>query len=202
VLVALAGLWLARKGRTQVAVLVLAASAVAATAILVQSSEASQSHVVRADENTFLTINGRTDVWRNVLGGPKDWLIGHGVGEVGTAAERAEFGVFRTADEAEADVGPAVDSGYLAAIADTGLLGLVLLSVLFGRLAQLSVRAIRAGHSEGWVAAGLLTVILLDAVTRASFNGFPTAFLGLLLVGLALNAAEDAERREREAAAA
>jgi hypothetical protein len=31
--------------------------------------------------------------------------------------------------------------------------------------------------------------MLLDALTRASFTGFPTAFLGLLLVGIALAAA-------------
>ena len=39
--------------------------------------------------------------------------------------------------------------------------------------------------------------MLLDAVTRASFTGFPTAFLGLLLVGIALAAADEDERLRR-----
>jgi hypothetical protein len=193
VVVALAALWLARLRRTHVAVLMLVACAVTGFVVLVKSSEATESRVVRADENTYLTVNGRTDVWKNVLRGPNDWVLGRGVGEVGTAAERGSFGVFRTPAEARDDLGPAVDSGYLAAVADTGLFGLLLLGVLFARLGALATVAIRSGRSEGWVAAGLLIVMLLDAVTRASFNGFPTAFLGLLLIGLALNAANDEE---------
>ena len=194
ILVAIVGLWLARKGLTQVAFLVILASAVAGVVVLIMSTEATENRVVRADQNTYLTINGRTDTWRNVLRGPQDWLIGRGVGDVGTAAERAEFGVYRTAEEAAADLGEAVDSGYLAAVADTGMLGLIVLGALFARLGMLGVRAIQAGRTAGWVAVSLLAVILLDAVTRASFNGFPTAFLGLLLIGLALNASEQEER--------
>ena len=35
---------------------------------------------------------------------------------------------------------------------------------------------------------GWLAVLLLDAVTRASFSGFPTGFLGMLLIGLGIAA--------------
>jgi hypothetical protein len=41
-----------------------------------------------------------------------------------------------------------------------------------------------------WLALGWLTVLLVDALSRSSLTGFPTAFLALLLVGLALAAAE------------
>ena len=194
IVVALVGVWLARMRHPGVAALVFAASATAAVGILVANNGASESRVVRADSNTYLTINGRTNVWKNVLESPSQWLLGRGVGQVGTAAERAQFGTYRTAHAAQAaqeDVGPAVDNGYLAAIADVGVLGLALLLVLFARLAQLTARAIRDGFAGGWIAAGLLTVVLLDAVTRASFTGFPTAFLTFLLVGLALNAAHE-----------
>jgi len=36
--------------------------------------------------------------------------------------------------------------------------------------------------------------LMLDALTRASFTGFPTAFLGLLLVGIALATAREEDR--------
>jgi hypothetical protein len=38
---------------------------------------------------------------------------------------------------------------------------------------------------------------VLDAVTRASFTGFPTAFLILLLVGICLAAAAEATEEQR-----
>ena len=145
-----------------------------------------------------LTINGRTQVWKQTLAEPSDWLFGQGVGAVGTAAERAAFGVVRSSDASDVDVGQAVDNGYLAAIADTGIIGLLLLLVLLARLAQLSVRAIGEGFEAGWAAAALLLVLLLDAVTRASFQAYPTAFVTLLLIGLALNAAEEQRRAQRE----
>jgi hypothetical protein len=43
------------------------------------------------------------------------------------------------------------------------------------------------------VALGLTAVLMIDAVTRASFTGFPTAFLALLLAGLAIGAAIEGE---------
>jgi hypothetical protein len=43
-----------------------------------------------------------------------------------------------------------------------------------------------------------LTVMLLDALTRESLTGFPTAYVGMLVVGLALSAAA-AARLEAQA---
>ena len=201
VLVALGGLWLARRGHAASAVLTLAASIVAAVGLLVANTDVSESRVVRADQGTYLTINGRTEVWAETLVKPSHWLVGRGVGEVGTAAERASFGVYRSADAAKEDTGHAIDNGYLAAVADVGLLGLLLLVVLLWRLMQLAWQAARDGIATGWIAAALLLVLLLDAVTRASFTGFPPAFLSLLLIGLALNAADE-ERHDTAAAEA
>ena len=116
------------------------------------------------------------------------------MGEVGTAAERGTYGVYRTEQEALDAQFEAVDSGYFATMADVGLVGLAVLLALYARMLALSRRAIARGLDAGWLAAALLTVLLLDAVTRASFTGFPTAFLGLLLVGIALAAADEDER--------
>jgi hypothetical protein len=49
------------------------------------------------------------------------------------------------------------------------------------------------------VALAFLAALLLDALTRASFTGFPTAFLGLLLIGIALAAAREEGESERPA---
>jgi hypothetical protein len=195
ILVALLGLWLARQRRTHVAALILGATTLGGVLVILVGSEATEGRAVRLDSPVYLTVNGRTDVWSAALGSPSEWPFGRGVGEVGTAADRAEFGVFRSAEEALEASSSVVDSGYFATVADVGVVGLIVLLALFGRLIALARRAIVRGHAAGWVAAGLLATILLDAVTRASFNGFPTAFLGLLLVGLALAAAEEADER-------
>jgi hypothetical protein len=54
----------------------------------------------------------------------------------------------------------------------------------------LAWRAGRRGSDAGWLALALLTVMVLDATTRASFTGFPPAFVGFLLIGVALAAAK------------
>jgi hypothetical protein len=89
----------------------------------------------------------------------------------------------------------AVDSGYFATIADVGLVGLALLIALLARLGTLALRGAARDDDFGWLALGVLTVLALDAVTRSSFTGFPTAFLGFLLVGLALAAARAPDAR-------
>jgi hypothetical protein len=198
---ALAALWLSQRSLGGVAVLVLAASVAAGVAFLASSVDASEQRTVRAGENTYLSINGRTDVWRTVVGERSDWLLGRGVGEVGTAADRATFAVFATGREAASQEGTAIDNGYLAAVADVGIVGLGVLLALFARIAVLALRAIKLGVEAGWVAAGALTVILLDGVTRASFNGFPTAFVSMLVIGLALAAAAEESREPRLARA-
>jgi len=50
------------------------------------------------------------------------------------------------------------------------------------------------------LAVGFLVVILLDAVTRDSFTGFPTAFLGMLLIGITLAAAHEIEEAAEQPA--
>jgi hypothetical protein len=201
VLIALVGLWLARSQRPTVAAFLMAIAVVSASAILIWSSEGTESRTVRGDNSLFLTVNGRTEAWRLVLDSPKTWLIGKGVGEVGTALERSTYSV--SVDRPDQSKASSVDSGYFATIADVGAVGLVALLALVARLYSLGRKAIGRGLVAGWLAVGFLTILLLDAVTRASFTGFPTAFLSLLLVGVALAAAaEEQDARMRAAGAA
>jgi hypothetical protein len=187
---ALLGLWLARRSYTITAVFLMSVTVITAAAFLVASSASEERTVREANSSNVLTINGRTEAWRLFLGDPKVWFLGHGVGEVGTAAQRASYSLSQDPEDARS-AGRAVDSGYFAVIADVGLLGLMALLAVFGRLLTLGTRAARQGVAAGWLALALLSVLLIDAVTRASFTGFPTAFLGLFLVGLALAAAKD-----------
>jgi hypothetical protein len=191
VVVALIGLWLARNRNAATAVLLLGASCAAAVAFLITAETRVPRRTIQAGPSTYLTLNERTSQWQALLSDPSVWSVGWGVGAVGTAAERATFGLTRP-NEARPN---ALNSGYLATMADVGVLGVLLVLALFVRLLVLSRRAIRQGFSAGWVALGLLTVLAIDASVRDSLTGFPTAFLALLLVGIALSAArEDAER--------
>jgi hypothetical protein len=186
---ALLGLWLARRRHATTSVFLMILAVIAAIGVLVVASRASEERTVRKDESSALTINGRTEAWKLFLGDPRVWALGHGVGKVGTAADRATYTITRDADEAGKE--RAVDSGYFAVIADVGLVGLAVLLAVFGRLFTVAARAARRGASAAWVALALLSVLMTDAVTRASFTGFPTAFLALLLVGIALAAAAE-----------
>jgi polysaccharide biosynthesis protein PslJ len=149
-------------------------------------------------------LNGRVSAWTAAVGPhPVDWIFGRGVGEVGTAAQRASVGVLASASTAKTDSSAqatAVDSGYLATVADVGIVGLLVQLALFGRLITLAARRVRAGAFDAWMPLAFLTALLLDALTRASFTGFPTAFVGFMLVGIALAALDetpvsDARRR-------
>ena len=104
-------------------------------------------------------------------------------------------------DERELDDASAVDSGYFSLIADVGLAGLVVFLFLAVRLLTLARSAIGRGLVAGWLAAGFLAVMLLDAVTRDFFTGFPSAFLGMLLLGVALAAAAEEQDESRAASA-
>jgi O-antigen ligase len=194
--IALIGLWLARSQRATVAAFLLTIAVTAAASILIWSSGGTETRTVRAGPSLFLTINGRTDGWKVVLDDPRTWAVGKGVGEIGVAAERATYSVSRRERDEEKD-SSAVDSGYFALIADVGFIGLLAFLALAGRLFALAKRAIDRGSKIGWLTVSLLTVLLLDAVTRDSFTGFPPAFLGMLLVGLSIAAADE----EEEAAA-
>jgi hypothetical protein len=92
-----------------------------------------------------------------------------------------------------------VDSGYLAVIADVGFIGFGVFAVLLGRLWWLGRRASRAHVRGAWMALAILVVMLIDASTRSSFTGFPTATLEFLMIGISLAAARDGlERGEHE----
>lgn len=194
--VALVGIWLAAQRRPVPAAFVLAAAIIASGVVFLSSSSATESRTVQSGD-MYLTLNGRTDAWRVALGGPIDWPFGLGVGEVGTAAERATFDISRTAEEARNSSVESVDSGYFATIADVGFAGLALLLVLLARLVLAARGLVQLGLVTGRVAMGLLAVLMLDAITRSSFQGFPTAFVGFLLIGVAL-AAGASERVELE----
>jgi hypothetical protein len=196
---ALVAVWLARKRQTTVSFFLMLFAAVVAGFLLVRSSGATEGRTVRAGPNFFLTVNGRTDAWSIILDKPSSMPFGQGVGEVGTAADRATYTVSRSAEDARDAEGAIVDSSYFATIADIGLIGLSLLIALFGRLLVLALRAERAGSRAGALALGLLTVMILDPLARESLTGFPTAFLGFLMLGLAIAAAgEETEETGEE----
>ena len=186
---ALLGIWLARRGLVAVAGFVLVGAVITAITILILLPGATRTETTQTSQSTYLTVNGRTEGWRVVFSDLETLPLGKGVGVVGTAAERAardaNVGV---TEERNTD---AVDSGYFAAVADVGIVGLVLIVIILGRLAQLAAQAAREGKREGWLAIALLVTLSFDAITRSSFTAFPTAFLGLLLVGLALAAARE-----------
>lgn len=142
-------------------------------------------------------FNGRISAWTAALGtSVTGWVFGRGVGKVGTAAARATY-TFATTAAGDSE-SQAVDSGYFATMADVGLIGMLVELILFGRLVVLAGRAARTGSDAGWVALALIAALMLYALTRAAFTGFPTAFLGLLLIGIAVAAAgeeQDASTR-------
>jgi hypothetical protein len=139
-----------------------------------------------------VAFNGRISAWTAALGGnPFDWVFGRGVGKVGTAAARATYGFSATATGNQQS--PAVDSGYFATMADVGLIGMLVELAMFGRLLVLGSRSARAGSDEGWAALALIVALMLYALTRAAFTGFPTAFLDLLVAGIAVAAATEPE---------
>ena len=116
---------------------------------------------------------------------------------MGTAAERASFTLTRRKDDSG---GIAVDSGYLATVADIGLVGLALLLLLFARILALARRGIQHGLAAGWMAVAITAIMLIDALTRESFTSYPNAFLGFLLLGFALAAAAPTVERGRSVA--
>ena len=226
VLVAFVGLLVIRRGHLSVRTIAIAGTALVAVSVVVavalggasgtqtitrnvQTSHGRRMETVRIRNQV---LNGRVSAWKAALGNdPRKWIFGRGVGKIGTAAERAAYTVAPTSGGA---VDPAirqaacargqlkscpVDSGYLATVADIGVVGLVVLLALFVRLFVLSARAAVRGSDAGWVALAFLAGLLLDALTRASFTGFPTAFLGLLLIGIALAAAREEGESERRA---
>jgi O-antigen ligase len=199
IVVALVGLFLARRGNARTALVLTAAAAIAAAAFIVGGSDVQSQRAVRVSPNKYLTLNGRTNVWSDALGHSRStWLLGRGVGAVGTASQRANESLTGAKTQSStAKKGTIVDSAYLAIATDIGFIGLAIFLALLGRLLLLSWRFAAAGAAEGWVALGLLVVMLFDALTRESLTGFPTAYVGMLLVGLALASAAALAREEQ-----
>jgi hypothetical protein len=212
VCVALLGLVLLRRGHGTTGVTLAAATALTGLALLVTHASGSESRTIPVGFSASGTptvssrpgaadviLNGRISAWKAAVGDQAmQWVFGRGVGTVGTAAARARYALAPPTASA-AKTTTAVDSGYLATVADVGIVGLGVLLMLFGRLWLLGLRAARRGSDAGWLAVGALMALMLDALTRASFTGFPTAFLAFLFVGIALNAAfEEAPEAMRE----
>lgn len=210
VAVGLVGLRLWRWRRPQVAVLFIAATVIVAALTLtkaggteaipytVYTPNGGSQSLIRPVQPSSVVLNGRVSAWQAAVGkDPMQWIFGRGVGTVGTAAERATYTLApSTSSSSSSSAGgknqtQAVDSGYFATLADVGILGLLVLLALLARLAHLGGELGRKGASEGWLALGLLICVMLDALTRASFTGFPTAFVGLLLIGLAIASGTD-----------
>ena len=187
VCVALAALWLLQLRKGTLGFILIAASAAAGLSFLLATAGASETHTVRAGPNQYVTLNGRTTVWATVFSKPSRVPFGLGVGKVGTAAARAKLSVITDPRAAQTKT-LAVDSGYFATVADVGLVGFLVFATLLTRLAAMGVAATRRAGPAGWLALAWLAAVLLDAVTRESFTGFPTAFLGFLLIGIALAA--------------
>ena len=184
--VALVGLRLARDGRRTYAALLVSASAIAAATVLIAASQQAATRAVQISPTTYLTLNGRTDLWRAQIGdSPQEWLFGRGVGVTGTAAKRAARSL---TGKTQLNLGrldrTVVDSGYLATAADIGLIGLLLLLALLLRLMRRCWMIGRWGDTRGYGAAGIGLVIVLDALSREAFTGFPSAYLGMLLIGV------------------
>src|SRR5919201_3041997 len=156
IMVALGGLWLARKGFAVSSVLVLAAAIASSGAILITGAGATQTTSYQSG-STSLTLNGRTSAWKTAPGPPSGWPFGRGVGKVGTAALRSNYKLVAGPNTTNASA-KAVDSGYLAAIADVGLVGLAVLLGLFARLVKLGRAGVRRGHKASWLALALLVV--------------------------------------------
>lgn len=189
----LVALFLARHGKTVSAAFMLAIVLVASATFMI-SQDATEQRVVQGGPALFYTLNGRTEGWRAVFENREDIPLGRGVGDVGTAAFRAHYDVTRSREQAVSRSKELiVDSGYFAVAADIGIVGLVALLLLLGRLGTLGYRAGRKGRTEGWVALAILASLSLDAITRESFSAFPTAYVGLLLVGLALASAKEGD---------
>jgi O-antigen ligase len=190
ILFAFLALELARQKRVVVAAALAATLVVLAVILIAQSTGTESRTFANPSGSAAITLNGRTSAWRAALGSPSDWPFGRGVGEVGTAAQRAGYKLTVTAG-AQQRHSLAVDSGYFATVADVGLVGLIVLLALFGRAAFLARGYIRQGAKEGWLVLAILAAVLIDALTRSSFIAFPSTFLELFLVGIALSAARE-----------
>ena len=191
--VALVALWLFRKRQAVVGLAVLTVAVLLALTFLLVDPSASETRSFQTGAGTYLTLNGRTDAWGTVINDRADLPFGRGVGAVGTAASRSGAGIIAVGDEQQEDAS-SVDSGYLAAVADVGLVGLGILLAILGRLVMLGVRGTRRPGETSWLVLAYLSVVTFDAATRSSFTAFPSAFIAFLLVGIGIAVLADEKR--------
>jgi len=186
IMLALIGIAIAQRGQTRLAVFVVLIAISGSTLLFALTAGATSTRSVQISPNQYLTLNGRTGLWSSAIGhAPSAWVLGRGVGVVGTASQRARESLTGAASTARSTGGTVVDSAFPEVAADVGFVGLAIILALFGRLILLAGRAAARGLSSGWTALGILAIVLLDALTRESLTGFPTAYLAMLLLGLA-----------------
>jgi hypothetical protein len=173
----------ARRGYVLHAALMMVAAIAVAGAAFAAASQKTEERSVQVNPTTYLTLNGRTNIWKSTLDSPADWAFGRGVGATGTASQRAALPL--TGGSGDSDGGTVVDSSYFAIIADVGIVGLAVVLALFARVVGAAATPARRGDRSAWLAIALLTVVVLDGMTRESFVGFPTAYVAMLLIGLA-----------------
>jgi O-antigen ligase len=173
-----------QRGYGRFALPLLLAAVAAAGILFASASRETATRSVQVNPTTYLTLNGRTNIWTSTLNSSADWMFGRGVGAAGTASQRATRGLSSRAPN-RVKGGSIVDSSYFAVIADIGIVGLGLFLAFFARVFQQARLAAKRKRASGWLALALLTVTLLDAVTRESFTGFPTAYVSLLVIGVA-----------------
>jgi len=186
IVLALIGIAIAQRGQTRLAVFVVLIAVTGSAVLFGLTAGATSTRSVRITPKQFLTLHDRTGLWGSALGhAPSAWVLGRGVGVVGTASQRARESLTGIATTTRATGGTVVDSAYPEVAADIGFVGLAILLALFGRLIVLAWRAAARGLNSGWTALGILAIVLLDALTRESLTGFPTAYIAMLLLGLA-----------------
>jgi hypothetical protein len=198
VAVALFGLALARRGQALAAGFLIVGATVGAVILFVVASGQAQTRTVPINPTTYLTLNGRTQLWKERVGNPEDWPLGQGVGVTGTAARRALTSLSGKQPIGLTYTSTNVDSGYLTLISDVGALGLAFLVALIGRVVLISRRAIASRLEQGWIVIGVVAVFLIDNLSREAFTAYPGAYLSWLLIGLGCSAAAEALRGRSE----
>jgi O-antigen ligase/polysaccharide polymerase Wzy-like membrane protein len=184
--VILLALLLARKGKTVGAVFLLGIAIVSGAVFMFTATQETNGRVVQVGPSQYGTLNGRTKSWPAALGKPEAWVFGRGVGQYGTAAERARKDRPPVVGGGRSTA--AADSGYLATTADVGFIGLALLLAILGRMLVLLRRGTARGEDAAWFGVAIIVVFMVDAALRSSLTGFPAAHLGMLLIGLSLAA--------------
>lgn len=198
VAVALFGLALARRGQAVVAGFLFVGATVGAVILFVVASGQTQTRAVPINPTTYLTLNGRTQLWKERVGNAQAWPLGQGVGVTGTAARRALASLSGKQPIGATYTSTTVDSGYLTLISDVGALGLAILVALIGRVLLISRRATASRLEQGWIVIGVVAVFLIDNLSREAFTAYPGAYLSWLLIGLGCSAAAEAMRSRSE----